>query len=173
MKNKRGSIEDSIYIVIFLFITALVFLFAFVINNAISTTAAPAFEAVAAGSSIGMTTVDSIFDHTINYVYLAVFFGLLISLIVTAFLTPTHPIFYLFAILIFIGLMLVSVVMSNMYEAITADATFTSAVTAMPIMDYIMLHLPLIAIVIGIIAAIIVYSRAGQSQIGGAMQLTQ
>jgi len=171
--NKKGSIEDSIFIVVLLFITALVFLFAYVINSTISTAAIPAFENVSAGSSIGFTTVNSIFDNTINYVYLAVFFGLIISLVITSFLTPTHPIFYIFAVIIFIALMIVSVALSNMYEAITANPTFSSAVAHMPIMDYIMLHLPMIAIVIGIIAAIIVFSRAGGPQGGGGFTETQ
>jgi len=171
MMNKRGSIEDSILIVILLFITALVFVFAYVINGAISTAAIPAFENISAGSSVGFVAVNGIFDNTMNYIFLAVFFGLLISLIITSFLTPTHPIFFIFAIIIFIALVLVSVVLSNAYEAITSSATFTSAVSHMPIMDYIMLHLPLIAIVVGILAAIIIFSRAGQPGFGG--QATQ
>jgi len=171
--NKNGSIEDSIFIIILLFITALFFLFAFILNNAISTAAAPAFENVSAGSSIGLTIVDSIFDNTINYVYLAVFFGLIISLIITSFLTPTHPIFYVFAILIFFVLVIVAVVLSNTYEMITASSTFTSAVSHLPIMNYIMLNLPLIAVVIGILAAIIIFSRAGNPQGGGGLTPTQ
>jgi len=165
--DKRGSIEDSVFIVILLFITALVFIFAFVINNAISSAAAPAFENASAGSSIGFTVVDGIFDNTLNYIYLAVFFGLVISLVVTAFLTPTHPIFFIFAIFVFIALMIVSVALSNMYSAITASATFTSATSHMPILDYIMTHLPLVAIVIGVLAAIIIFSRSGQPGFGG------
>jgi len=165
--NRKGSIEDSVYIVILLFITALVFLFAYVINGAISSAAAPAFENVSAGSSIGFTVVNSIFDNTINYVYLAVFFGLIISLVVTSFLTPTHPIFLIFAIFVFIALMIVSVALSNAYSVITASSTFTAATSHMPIMDYIMTHLPLIAIVIGVLAAIIIFSRSGQGSFGG------
>jgi len=165
--NKKGSIEDSILIIILLFITALVFVFAYVINGAISSVAAPAFENVTPGSSIGFTAVDSIFENTLNYVYLAVFFGLIISLIITSFMTPTHPIFYVFAIIIFFALIIVSVVLSNTYELITSSATFTAAVSDLPIMNYIMLNLPLVAIVVGILAAIIIFSRAGNPQSGG------
>lgn len=165
--NKRGSIEDVVFITILLFITALVFLFAFVINSAISTGAAPAFENVSVGSSIGFTAVNGIFDNTLNYVYLAVFFGLVISLIITAFLTPTHPIFFIFAIIIFMALMIVSVVLSNIYSTITASSVFTSAVSHLPIMDYLMANLPLVAIVIGVLGAIIIFSRSGQQGMGG------
>lgn len=173
MMNKRGSIEDTIFIVILLFITALVFLFAYVINFAISGAAAPAFENMSAGSSVGFTAVNSIFDNTLNYIYLAVFFGLVISIIVTSFLTPTHPIFFVFAIFLFIVLMIVSVALSNAYSAITASSTFSSAVSHMPIMDYIMTHLPLVAIVIGVLAAIIIFSRSGQPAFGGQAQAMQ
>jgi len=172
--NKKGSIEDSIFIVIMLFLVAIFFLLMYVVNSAISTAAAPAFESVAAGSSIGMTTVDSIFDNTLNYVYLAVFFGLIISLAVTSFLTPTHPVFFIFAIIIFIALMIVSVALSNMYEAIsTATPAMVTATNHLPIMNYIMLNLPLISIAIGVLSAIIIYSRAGGPQMSGGTSPTQ
>ena len=169
--NKKGSIEDSIFVIILLFIVAIFLIIMYVVSGAISAAAIPAFENVSAGSSVGMVSVNNIFDNTMNYVYLAIFFGLIISLVVTSFLTPTHPIFFIFAILIFIGLMIASVALSNIYEAMTSSATFTAAVAHMPIMDYIMLHLPLIAIVIGVLSAIIIYSRAGSPS--GGMQQTQ
>ena len=171
MMNKKGSVEDSIFIIILLFITALVFVFAYVINGAISTAAIPAFENASAGSSVGFVAVNSIFDNIMNYFYLAVFFGLVISLIVSSFLTPTHPIFFVFALILFIALMIVSVALSNAYQLITSGSTFVDAKNAMPIMDYIMNNLPLVAIVIGVLGAIIIFSRTGQSgAMAGAVQ---
>jgi len=165
--NKKGSMEDSIFIIVLLFFTAIFFLFVYILNSAISTAAIPAFENVSAGSSVGMVTVNSIMDNTLNYIYLAVFFGLIISLMITAFLTPTHPIFFVFAIIIFIAMMIVSVALSNAYSAITAVPTFSTAVSHLPIIDFLMTNLPLVSIVIGVLGAIIIFSRSGTAGFGG------
>jgi len=171
--GKKASIEDSIFIVILLFFAAILFIFAFMINSAISSSAIPAFESISPGISAPFTTVNNIFNNTIDYVYLALFFGLVIPLIITSFLTPTHPVFYVLAIIIFIVLVFVSVVLSNAYEAIASLPVFNSAVSHMPILNYLMSNLPLISIIIGVIAAIIIFSRAGEAGGQGGFAQTQ
>jgi len=171
LKNKGGSIEDVFLIVCLLFLTAVVFIFAYVIQGKIDTAMSPVFEAEAPGSSIGITTVTSIFDNSLNYIYLAAFFGLLIATCIMAFMTPTHPIFYVLAVLMFMGLMVVSVIISNVWgEISTANADLTAATAVLTIPDYIMSNLPLIAIAIGVLIAIILFSRTGGSEATVQMQ---
>jgi len=175
MMNKKGTV-DAILIVLMLFVTAVVFLFAYVIQSNIDTAMSPALENVTSGSSVGITTVTSIFQNTLDYLFLAVFFGLIIGLLITSFFTPTHPVFFVFDIILFIGLVFTAVTISNTYESLTTSSggLFTSAVNDLPIMDYIMLHLPYIALLIGVLAAIIVYSRIGNmgGGIAGGMSAT-
>lgn len=160
MKSKKGSVEDVVLIVFLLFLTAVVFIFVFVLQDKIDTAISPVFEAQATGSSIGITTVSDIFDTSLNYIYLAAFFALMIATAVMAFMTPTHPIFYVFAIITFVGMMIVSAVISNTWASIsTANADLVSATNTLTIPNYIMSNLPLISIVIGVIIAIILFSR--------------
>ena len=165
LNNKKGSIEDVFLIVCLLFLTAVVFIFVFVIQDKIDGAMSPALESVATGSSIGITSVSAIFDNTLNYVYLAAFFALLIATCIMAYMTPMHPVFYVLAVIMFMGLMVVSVVIANVWGEITgANADLASAATTLSIPDYLMSNLPLVSIVIGIIVAIILFSRSGSGE---------
>ena len=167
--GKKGAIEDVVLVSILLFVTSIVFIFAFYLNSVIATNMSPAMENVTVGSSVGMTAVTGIFTGTINYVYLAAVMALVISLCITAFMTPTHPIFYLFSIIIFIALMIVSVIMSNVYDSVSGISELATAKATLTIVDYIMSNLPLISIAIGVLLAVILFSRSGQGGAGGTI----
>ena len=169
--NKKGAIEDVVLIAILLFVTAIVFLFAFFLQDTIASNISPAFENITANSSIGITAVTGIFHNTLNYVYLAAFMALLIALCITAFMTPTHPIFYVFSVIIFIALMIVSVIMSNVYESVSGITELATAKATLTIPDYIMGHLPLISIAIGVLLAVILFSRSQQGGAGGTIPM--
>jgi len=170
LKDKRGS-EDVFLVVIFLFIAAVFLLFAFYLNSQITATASPVFESLVSGSSAPMTAVSSIFTGTINYVFLALFFGLLVSLLITSFMTPTHPVFFILSIILFIGLIVVSVILSNSYETIANLPQFATADSVLSIPHFIMGHLPMISLAVGILAAIIIYSRSNMGFGGGTAQV--
>jgi hypothetical protein len=155
-----------------LLVFAIFFVVIMIVQDKINTAASPAFENVSAGSSIGITTVSSIFNNTLNYMYLAVFFALIIGTFIMAYMTPTHPIFYLLAIILFIGLMLVSVVISNTWQVFsTANADIVTQVGHLSFADYILKNLPLVSIVIGVLVAIVLFARSNnQGNIGGGFQ---
>jgi len=159
IQSKKGMV-DTFFVIIMLFVLAIFMLFAFKINSELSDTLSPVFENVSSGSSVGLTAVDNLFDNTMNFVFLAVFFVLIIGLLVTSFLTPTHPIFYILAIVLFIGLVSVSAIISNIYVDIEAVPQLADAVAEMTFAHYIMGHLPLIAVAVGVLGAIIIFSRS-------------
>ena len=57
--------------------------------------------------------------------------------------------------------MIASVVLSNVYESITAVPAFSAAAAHLAIPNFLIGHLPLITAVIGVLLAIIIYSRSG------------
>jgi hypothetical protein len=92
--------------------------------------------------------------------YLALFFGLLIGLMITAYLTPTHPIFFPVAIIMLIGLVVVSAIISNTYSAIANIDVLQTSNATLNIIGFIMDKFPIIIAVIGIIAMVILFSRS-------------
>jgi len=161
LNSKKGSIQDVFLIGVLLFISAIFFVIIFIVQNKIDTAMSPALENVSVGSSIGITTVSNVFNNSLNYLYLAVFFALLIGALIMAYMTPTHPIFYVLAIILFIGLMIISVVLSNAWQTIAAaNADTVNAVSHLSYANYIMNNLPIVSLVIGLLMAVILFARS-------------
>lgn len=167
--NKKGAIEDVLFIVISLFTLAIVLLIGVWLANTFNTSVAPTFGNLSANSTIGFTKVNEIANNTFNYIYLIVFFLFLILLIISSFMTPTHPIFFIFSIVLFVGLLIASVIMSNLYESLSAVPAFATAASRLTIPAYIMANLPLITAAIGVLLSIIIYSRTSNPYGEGAV----
>ena len=161
IKGKKGAIEDIILIIVTMFTLAIVMLVGIWLSNTFNSSIAPTFYNMSNISTVGFTSVNNIANNMFNYMYLAVFFVFVILLVISAFMTPTHPIFFAFSIILFIVLMIASVVLSNVYESITAVPAFSAAAAHLAIPNFLIGHLPLITAVIGVLLAIIIYSRSG------------
>jgi len=159
--NKKGAIEDIIFIIVTLFGLSIMMILGVYLANTFSDKVAPAFGNISANSTIGFTAVTNIANNMFNYMYLAIFFVFVILMVISAFMTPTHPIFFAFTIVLFIFLMIASVVLSNVYEAISTVPQFATAVSHLAIPNMIMSNLPLITVIIGVLLAIVLYSRSG------------
>jgi len=170
MKKKRGSMFDVAFIMISLFVGALFLLFILYMTTNLFGAMTPAFENITVGSSAPLTTLTTTFNNSMNFMYLALFFGLLMGLMITAYLTPTHPIFFPVAIIMLIGLVVVGALISNTYNTIASTQVLASTSSTLNIIGYIMGNLPIIVTVIGIIAMIILFSR---SSFGGGFAQTQ
>lgn len=170
-KGKRGAMADVIFIMISLFTLAVFLLFMLFMQGQVFGSLAPAFENVTAGSSAPLTTLTTIFTSSFNYLYLAFFFSLLIGLIVTAYLTPTHPVFFPVAVILLIALVMVSGIISNIYTSISGTSALTSTNTSLSIVAWFMSNLPIIITVVGVIAMIVLFSKSAFT--GGGFAQTQ
>jgi uncharacterized membrane protein YeiB len=89
-----------------------------------------------------------------------------------AYMTPTSPIFYILAIILFIGLMIISVVLSNAWQTIAgSNSDIVNAVAHLSFANYIMNNLPIVCVVIGVILSIVLFARSPSG--GGGTQYAQ
>lgn len=88
--------------------------------------------------------------------------GLIIGLIITSFLIPSHPIFVVINIVGLIFLIFMSLVMQVIYEQIVAVPDLASGVSYLSVLPYVMEFLPWIGAVAVLIATIIGYSKRGE-----------
>ena len=163
IKGKRGAVEDVFFLMILLFIFAVFFLFMFYFEGKLSDAITPVYNNVSSDGNAGALTfgyLDRVFDNTANYAYLAIFMSLLIATVITAFLTPTHPIFFVFAVVLFMALVVVSAIMSNAYETLSGISEFSAADSTLSIQSDIMARLPLIMVAIGVLVSVVLYSRS-------------
>jgi len=88
--------------------------------------------------------------------------GLIIGLIITSFLIPSHPIFVVVNIVGLIFLVFMSLVMQVIYEQIVAVPDLSTGLSFLTVMPYVMEFLPWIGAVAVLVATIIGYSKRGE-----------
>ncbi len=79
-------------------------------------------------------------------------------------MVTTKPIFFLPYLFIWIIAIIVSVPVSNAYETISADATLGSTYANFVGSNFILNFLPMIVAVIGMVGAIIMFTRMGRKE---------
>lgn len=94
--------------------------------------------------------------------------GMILSIIVTAFLIRTRPVFLVPYILIWITAIILAVPLSNSYEQIYEHPTLSASFSGFFAQTYIMLNLHIwIAIIGGIAGMVMFVNMVRQSQFGG------
>jgi len=110
-------------------------------------------DAVAAFNAIGTTV------NRLDYLVLALFIGLILGIIVTAWFVGGYPIFmFIYFIVIALGV-LISAVLANVWETFTSEVVFGTTLSNFPITNNIILHLPVYVSVAGFIAIIVMFAK--------------
>jgi hypothetical protein len=154
MKLGKKANMDNLTIPAMLFLIATVIVIGWMILDAGLT----AFSTDATANSLlnnGKTMFLRLGGSTFVYIAMA----LIIFNMFGAFLMITHPIFVIVDLFLMPFSVIIGVVMSNAYES---SIYLMSATANFPIMNFIMLHLPVIIIVADILCAIAAYAFVKQ-----------
>lgn len=103
----------------------------------------------------GIDKVTARFD----YVGLGVFVGLVLAVIVTGWFVGGHPIFMIAYILLVAISVAITAMLANAWESITAFAKFTATLASFPIVNHLVLNLPLYVGVVGFIGIVVMFAK--------------
>jgi hypothetical protein len=167
MTNKRGSIVD----IAFLLVVAMVHsIFLLVVSYVF-----PQITAGISASPIGnLTSSQSALNSTNtiagsgNMVFLTIFIGLCITVLITSFFIDSSRILVPIYIIGVGFLILFAVIVENVYEGFAESATFAATAATQPTIDFIMNHLVAIAIGVGVLSMILIFAKSGG--VGGSSQ---
>lgn len=119
-----------------------------------------------ATSAINSTnaTVDALqstkdMTERLDYIVFAVFIGLLIGLIVTGYLIGGHPVFMGMYFLVALIGVIISTVLANTWEEITAMAIFGTTITSFPISNQLIMNLPIYVAIAAFIGIIVMFAK--------------
>jgi len=115
-------------------------------------------HAVAVFEAVGDTS------ESFDKLFLALFIGLVLSLIILSWLIPAHPIFYIGYFITMLLSVIVSALMSNVWEAMSNTSKLSTMLVHFPIMNHVLLYLPLYSAVVGFIGVTIMF---GKPYLGG------
>ncbi len=163
MNMIKGSLIDLFLIIIIIFSFAIVFLFAGFImtefKNVVNESDVPLNITYFEKGEQALQGFDS------GLVIIA--FGGLIAIIIAAFMNKIHPIFFIPAFIVFLILILIAPIFTNVFDAIATSDTLVDTANDYSLMVTFMRNIPIFALVGGIMVMIVLYgkSRGGSSEV--------
>ena len=107
---------------------------------------------------------------TINTLWYILFAGLLLGLIVQAMMAQYYPkVMVPISVLTLIISIIVAIVMSNAYVKITEQVDMATASAFQSGIYFIMTKLPYLAVIVGLLAIVIIFTRDGSISSGGGV----
>ena len=140
-RNKKAFIGDVLLLLIFMFIMALTILCAYLVLSNVNT----AFQASSSIADAGKTIVsNSTSSYTSLWDGLFVFLlvGLSLASWISAYFIDTHPIMFVFMLMILAAYIFVGASIANAYWNVEAASAFSGFALNFKMMHYIMAHLP-------------------------------
>lgn len=169
-RRKKASAADVTFMMIFVTGLALVTVLAVYLNAEVSDAFIDSgLMTPAAEQAINDTR--AAFDGGImDNVFLIVFAGMVLSIVILAFMINVHPAFAIVYIIVSIINTLVAVPLANMYYEYRTNAILAGASSGFTIQNHIMGNLPIYILVVSIIVGVATYAklRSDVLRLGGA-----
>jgi len=171
LKSKRGDLPDMMIFVITIFVFAIgLLVMAFVIPSITDGLEGAGLNA----STEGGAAIDQLADLGTNGLQKGFFLlsvGLIMSTMITSFLTRVHPIF-LFMYIFFLGLsVFIGGYLGNAFEQIATSPVLASTLGGQGLISVWMQNIVLITLVVGALSMIIIFAKFSTfgSNSGGQM----
>lgn len=97
--------------------------------------------------------------NRLDYVIMAVFIGLILSMIITGWFIGGNPIFMFIYFIVILIAVIISTFLANIWETATQSAIFGSTISSFPITNNILLKLPIYIAVIGVLAMVVMFAK--------------
>lgn len=155
-RNKKGSLDDLVYIAITLLGAGMLILlfgkFSSEFNSQIQT-----LDEVPTAGKTAVSQIDDLYGGVIDNSFLFLAIGLAVAALIFAFLVVIHPIFFVFYFIMLGVVVYVSGVMSNIYQTAASEAVLADVAAKLIFTSHILEYLPVIVGVFGFVLAIIMY----------------
>lgn len=147
-KNKKGNaITDGITVVIFLFIFSLMGIVGYMVFDSINADiqADPALGEATKSTS---GTLYSLYPDLIDGSFIFIVVLLTIFAIVSVFVLDTHPIYFIMAVMLLVGVFIVGASLSNAFVDVTSTDALSTYTNSFPAMAFVMNNL--VQVIMGI-----------------------
>lgn len=161
-ENKRGQLDILFFIIIVAGLAIFILIVQYVVgevsegllNSPLNTSS----EAVAAlNYGINLT-------HSFDYIWLTIFVGLILGVLISSVLIDVHPIFIPIWILLMAISIIVGVVMNNVYAEFVANETFNATSDLNPFANAIISNYILVIIGVAILSMILIFAKVNSSR---------
>lgn len=156
-----ASARDVVFAAAIFFILGIIFFVVnFVTNTAVNNLIqVPAFNNTAVAKT-ALTDTQDVANTRFDGIFLAFFFGFILTILITGWFVGGNPIFMVFYFIVTVVAVLVSMIFANTwYDVTTNTVIFGTTINNMPITNHILSYLPVYIAVIGIMGMIVMFSK--------------
>lgn len=159
--SKRGVISDAILFTIMLFVVSIGLLVVYVAYDEID-------GALSANDQIPQADKDRFsdgatgFPSTWDFVFLTVFIGVIVGVLIISYLLATQPVFFFVFMFIVVVLGALSGYIANAFDSIILDPVLGASAANFPIMSFIMSNYLIFIVVMVMLMLIVFYAKPNQ-----------
>ena len=99
--------------------------------------------------------------------FIFIFFGFGIAAIISSFYTETHPVFFVFSIIVFACCVMVVGIFSDVFVEFASTGVMLPVAAEFVLMVDTMINLPKLSVILGVIILVALYAKRTDLQIGG------
>jgi len=163
-KSRKGdAVLDTISIMVIVFVFAFLILLTYkgfeemspdmidMLNDSSNPTSNMSVEIV--------QNVGSEFPLVFDSALLIIFIGLWIFSLVSAYFIDTHPIFFIFSVILLVFVLIAAMIVNNVGEEMLADADLNLPVESFPITNFLISHLFIVLLVVSFSVVFVLYGK--------------
>ncbi len=157
MKNlkKKGFLDFFIAVIILASLAMAIIMFYLIISN-VREKADPMLNNPTSSAILEKTESTIAF---MDYTFIIAYVGLAVFIIISMVFIRSHPIFLFISIVLLVILLLVSAVLANVYESVTAKGEMNTSASEFPLINYTMGKLPLFMLFIAVLGLIVLLAK--------------
>ena len=178
IQNKRGGFTDLFIFMIFTFVIIIVLgVLGFIFTETedqLQETIGKMDLGDGQGNNASQVVTNTVGAFNLSFTALywlsiLIIFGMILGIFIGSFMVTTKPVFFIPFLFLWIIAIIVSVPISNSYETLSQHELLADSYSNFVGGSFILNHLPMIVAIVGIIGAIIMFTRMGKQgdQFGG------
>jgi len=164
--NKKGWINDILYVLIGLFVFALVIFLVYTMYHSFNTSvtndsafANPNSQYALAQGEVTLLLFDKLFALAVALITIA--------LLISSYYVDTHPVFYVISLIVAAVIIVFAAQLANIYDEVRTADGLTDTVAKYPTINFIMANIPLYIAVMIFLNLIIIYGKIRSFSGGG------
>jgi len=161
--NKKGSIQDIVFIGAVLLFFGMIVLFGFKVTDSFNDKV-QTMDTLPGEAKTSSTQLLGTFSGTIDNTFLLLTIGLAIGALILASLVRIHPIFIPFFWISLIFVIFIAGILSNVYQGTAETAQLSGLADQLTFISHILEYLPLIVGIVGHILMAIMYKLWSNEQ---------
>ena len=152
---KKGSIMDIVGAVLMVFFFSTCAILGWFVLDQVENSAGY----VSAGGNVTYLQQAKTATEVWDWGIIFILFGSMLFALITAYMIDTHPALFVFALIMFMICLVITMVVSNAFYQFYNTAELATASGAFPMMVYVMNHLVEIMMIYGFVLLIVIYAK--------------